>query len=211
MRSNTIQFANENIQHGFLSVLSTAKDNPILDDSVGYNIDNNVVSSFDKGWGRQVNRMGNSTCSIYGETYIEPYKDKLKELFEVGVQNLLRKMNAAMMCNELKKLFPNVFSISGETEIKKFISQLFSKSKSNKDDNEVDIEIDDLMEEESEIAPRVNWEKCLKKLVDKKPSEKPQIIYDDFISQFDDNEKLQLPSKEHVKKKISSIKAVIKR
>ena len=120
-------------------------------------------------------------------------------------------MNPAMMRNELKKLFPNVFSIPGETEIKKYISQLFSKSKSNNNDNEVDIEIDELMEDESEIAPRVNWEKCLKKLVEEKPSGKPQVIYENFISQFDDNEKLQLPSKEHVKKKISSIKAVIKR
>ena len=99
-------------------------------------------------------------------------------------------MNPAMMRNELKKLFPNVFSIPGETEIKKYISQLFSKSKSNNNDNEVDIEIDELMEDESEIAPRVNWEKCLKKLVEEKPSEKPQVIYENFISQFDDNEKL---------------------
>ena len=81
----------------------------------------------------------------------------------------------------------------------------------NNDNNEIDIEIDELMEDESEIAPRVNWEKCLRKLVEEKPSEKPKIIYDKFISQFDDNEKLQLPTKEHVKKKISSIKAVIKR
>ena len=187
VRSNAIRFANDHIQNGVLSVLSSAKDNPILDDSVGYNIDSNVVSSFNKGWGIQVNRIGTSTSSMYGETYIEPYKDKLKELFEVGLQNLSRKMNAAMMRNKLKKLFPNVISIPGKTEIKKYISQLFSKSKSNNDDNEVDIEIDELAEDESEIAPRVNWEKCLKKLVE-----------------------LQLPSKEHAKKKISSIKAVIK-
>ena len=40
-------------------------------------------------------------------------------------------MNAAMMPNELRKLYPNVFSITGETEIKKYISQSFVKSKSN--------------------------------------------------------------------------------
>ena len=49
VRSNAIRFANDHIQNGVLSVLSSAIDNPILDDSVGYNIDNNVVSSFDKG------------------------------------------------------------------------------------------------------------------------------------------------------------------
>ena len=211
VRSNAIRFANDHIQNGILSVLSSSKDNPMLDDSVGYNIDNNVVSSFDKGWGRRVNKIGSSTSSIYGETYIDPYKDKLKELFEVGVQNSSRKMNAAMMRSELKKLFPNVFSIPGETEIKKYISQLFSKSKSSNDDNGIDLEIDELIEDESEIAPRVNWEKSLRNLIEEKPSEKPQIIYDKFISLFDDNEKLQLPTKEQVKKKISSIKAVIKR
>ena len=67
------------------------------------------------------------------------------------------------------------------------------------------------MEDESDNIPRVNWEKCLKKLVEEKSTKRPQVIYDNFILQFDDNEQLQLPRKEDVKKKISSIKAVIKR
>ena len=50
MRSNAIRFANDHILSGDLSVLSSTKDNPILDDSVRYTIDNNVVSSFEKGW-----------------------------------------------------------------------------------------------------------------------------------------------------------------
>ena len=211
MRSNAIRFANNHILNGDLSVLSSTKDNPILDDSVGYNIDNNIVSTFDKGWGRRINRIGTSTSSLYGDTYIEPYKEKLKEMFQVGARNSSKKMNAAMMRNELRKLYPNIFSIPGETEIKKYISQLFVKSKTNYDDNEVDLEMDEVVEDESETIPRVNWEKCLKKLVEEKPTERPQVIYDIFILQFDDNEQLQLPRKEDVKKKISSIKAVIKR
>ena len=88
---------------------------------------------------------------------------------------------------------------------------MFVKSKSNHDYNEVDIETDEAIDDESENVQRVNWEKYLKKLVEENPSEKPQIIYDNFISNFNENEKLQLPRKEDVKKKISSIKAVIKR
>ena len=108
-------------------------------------------------------------------------------------------------------MHPNIFSIPGETKIKKYISQLFVKAKSYHDYNEVDIDIDEAMDDESENVPRVNWEKHLKKLIEEKPSKKPQIIYDTFISHFNENEKLQLPRKEDVKKKISSIKAVIKR
>ena len=68
-------------------------------------------------------------------------------MFEVGARNLSKKMNAAMMCSELRKLYPlNVFSIPGETENKKYISQLFVKSKSNHgDDTEVDLEMDEVM------------------------------------------------------------------
>ena len=69
-----------------------------------------------------------------------------------------------------------------------YISLLFVKSKSNYDDNEVDIDINEVIEDESETFQRVNWEKQLKKL-----PEKPQVIYDSFILQFDDNQKLQLP------------------
>ena len=189
------------ILSGDLSVLFSAKDNPILDDSVAYAIDDNIVSSFENGWGRRINRIGTSTSSIYGDTYIEPYKEKLKQLFEIGAQNSSKKMNAVMMRTELRKLYPDVFSIPGETEIKKYISQLFVKSKSNYDYNEVDIEIDEAMDDESENVPCVNWEKHLKKLVEEKPSEKPQIIYDTFISHLNENEKLQLPRKEDVKKR----------
>ena len=61
MRSNAIRFTNDHILSGDLSVLSSAKNNPILDNSVGYTTDNNIVSSFEKGWGRQINRIGTST------------------------------------------------------------------------------------------------------------------------------------------------------
>ena len=67
-------------------------------------------------------------------------------------------MNVIMMRNELRQLYPNVFSIPGETEIKKYISRLFVKSKSNDDDV---VDVDEVMEDESEtvLLVCVNWEK----------------------------------------------------
>ena len=213
VRSNAIRFSNDHIQNGDLSVLSSAKDNPVLDDSVGYCIDNSVLSTFDQGWGRRINKIGTSTNTLYGDTYIDPYKDKLREFFERGARNSSKKMNAAMMRTELRKLYPDVFSIPGETEIKKYISQLFMKSKSNIDDrdNEVDLILNEDIDNESEITTRVNWEKILKEMVEDNPSEKPNLIYDNFIAKFDDMQQQQLPPKKDVKKKISSLKAVVRR
>ena len=213
VRSNAIRFSNEHIQNGDLSVLSSAKDNPMLDDSVGYCIDNSLLSSFDQGWGRRINKIGTSTNTLYGDTYIGPYKDKLREFFQRGATNSSKKMNAAMMRTELRKLYPDVFSIPGETEIKKYISQLFMKSKSNIDDhdNQVDLVQNDDFENESEITPRVNWEKFLRQMVENNPSEKPNLIYDNFIAKFDDMQQQLLPPKKDVKKKISSLKAVVRR
>ena len=69
---------------------------------------------------------------MYGETYIALYKEMLKEFFDEGAKNSLKKMNAIMICEALKQKFPDTFSIPGETEIKKYIYRLFSKLESNK-------------------------------------------------------------------------------
>ena len=107
MRSNAIRYSNEHIQNGDISVLSSAKDNPELDDSVGHCIDNSVLSSFDQGWGRRINKIGTLTNTLYGDTYIDPYQDTLREFFEHGARNLSKKMNATMMCTKLRKLYPD--------------------------------------------------------------------------------------------------------
>ena len=159
----------------------------MLYDSVGYGIDNSVLSSFDQGWGRRI-KISASNNTLYGDTYITPYKDKLRDFFELDARNLSKKMNSAMMRTELCKLYPSVFSIPGETEIKTCISQLFMKSKSHNDDhdNEVDLILNKDIENESEIIPRVNWEKILKEIVEGNPSKKPNLIYDNFIATFDE-------------------------
>ena len=120
-------------------------------------------------------------------------------------------MNAAMMRTKLRKLYPDVFSIPGETEIKKYISQLFMKSKSSIDDhdNQVDLVMNEDLENESEITTRINWERILKETAENNPSEKPNLIHDNFIAKMDDMQQQRLPPKKDVKKKIPSLKAII--
>ena len=85
------------------------------------------------------------------------------------------------------------------------------KSKSNNDnhDNKVDLILNEDIENESEITPRVNWEKILKEMMEGNPCKKPNLIYYNFIATFDDMQKLQLPPKKDVEKKISLLKAVV--
>ena len=45
--------ANHHIQNDDLSSLSSTKDNPILDDSCIFNLDDEAVSQFNEGWDRQ--------------------------------------------------------------------------------------------------------------------------------------------------------------
>ncbi len=85
---------------------------------------------FKQGWGRRNNTSSETT--LYGDTYIAKYKNKLSEFFEQGRTDSSKKMNAAMMREQLQKEFPNPFSLPGETEIKKYISLLFSQSKGEK-------------------------------------------------------------------------------
>ena len=52
-------------------------------------------------------------------------------------------MNTAMMREELKKQFPDKFSIPGEIEIKQYIYLLFAKSKSSHNDADLDTTLND--------------------------------------------------------------------
>ena len=51
-RSKAIRMANYHIQNGDLLVLSSTKDNPMLDNSCSFNLDNKTVSQFNKGYDR---------------------------------------------------------------------------------------------------------------------------------------------------------------
>ncbi len=116
-----------------------------------------------------------------------------------------------MMHEALKQEFPNSFSISGETKIKNYISQLFSKSKSNKNREEDNFVLgygiiicDNVNVTRNE---RINWTKILREVVaNLPPSEKSEDIYKFFMTKFEDHERSQLPEQNVVKKKISTFK-----
>ena len=147
---------------------------------------------------------------MYGNSYIDPYKTHLKEYFDEGVRNSSRKMNAGMMREQLKTEFPNVFSLPGETEIKKYISQLFSNSKkssrgSRSDDN--DRTYNDTGDNLN------NWIQVLREIIENDITKKPEEIYKELtdIMQFRHNiSSDSLPPKLEIKKKISYMKRVVK-
>ncbi len=66
---------------------------------------------------------------MYGQTYIDTYNNILVSLFEEGNKDPSKKMNPAMMREQLRKQFPNIFSLPGETDIKKLISALAQSEK----------------------------------------------------------------------------------
>ena len=56
-------------------------------------------------------------------------KDILVSLFREGNKNSSKKMNPVMVREQLRKQFPNVFSLPGETDIKKIINALAQSEK----------------------------------------------------------------------------------
>ena len=120
-------------------------------------------------------------------------------------------MNAAQMGEALLSRYPNRFCIPSETEIKQKISSIFvtlkcstrrNKRKTN-EDNSIYVEM-------AEVA--IDWANTLEEIMSTNRTEKPEIIYNDFVMlithniPFDD-----LPSKENVKQKILYFKQKYKK
>ena len=149
---------------------------------------------------------------MYGEAYINKYKPLLKEFFDDGKRNSSKKMNAAMMKTELRKRFPNVFSIPGETEIKKYISLLFAKSKNEPhsaiDNDDVESYHDD---EPLKIPKAFNWVTAVKKLLENNPKLKPKEVYNQLLSELSEDKKAQWPDDKTVKRQISQTKQSIRK
>ena len=73
----------------------------------------------------------------YGVTYIELYRNEVKELFFRGMSESSNKLSAAMMRDELKRLHPGRYSIPGENEIRTEISKLFAATKRTPTDGQI--------------------------------------------------------------------------
>ena len=126
---------------------------------------------------------------LYGETYMEPYKDELLKMFEHGNKDSAKKMNPGKMREQLMIMFPHKFSIPSETEIKKFINSESQKLKyKSKKKNS---------SEQRGRKPKGSieqmWISSLKPIVENHISESPEAIYKRFLSSFLDDEKNHPP------------------
>ena len=197
--ARAIRFAENYISTGCLLI----KDGKMKDQSLmsgeGFELSND---DFKKGWARRLKVDG----GIYGRTYIEDYKDDIEEYFIRGKKNSSEKMNAAQIREALVSRYPNRFSIPSETEIKQEISALFARSKDskrqkrNKQDNIIFVNV-------SKAA--VDWANILDDIVVSNRAEKPEIIYELFVSFMTKTHMFpldDLPTKANVKKKIAYYK-----
>ena len=85
------------IQQGDITIASSSNGYLLLKDSDNFG---NIFGylSFQQGWSR-CNNWSEST--LYGNNNIEPYNHKLLEYFVEDKRNLSKKMNAAMIHDEL--------------------------------------------------------------------------------------------------------------
>ena len=114
---------------------------------VAANTDNNAIydmvvlqndcannETFGKGWAQRSRVNG----TLYGKKNINMYREDIKEMFMRGKRDSEKKMNPAIMLENLKHKYTNLFSLPSETEIRTEISALLYKGKTsdiNKDDD----------------------------------------------------------------------------
>ena len=69
---------------------------------------------------------------MYGETYIDMYKDDIEEMLQSGEDISSNKMNTSKMYEHLLLRNPDRFSLPGEIEIRKCTSSLAQKRRHEK-------------------------------------------------------------------------------
>ena len=107
-----------------------------------------------------------------------------------------------MMRDQLQKDYPNTFSLPGETAIKQHISSLFATSKkADKDKND-----NNERDTTGNTSKNEEWKCVVNDLVNENPSEKPENIYEKFLTEMTEVRGMDardLPSKKQVKSKIT--------
>ena len=82
------------------------------------------MQPFENGWAKRKIRD-----HTYGHSYLHLYENKLIQMYQEGVRNNSAKMSAGKRREKLLSMYPNRFSIPGETEIKQFIGKLTQTNK----------------------------------------------------------------------------------
>ena len=84
--------------------MSETSSNPLHELSQNYKPTEDKI--FNSSWAR---RLGHR--KMYGETYINIYKDGIEEMFQSGEAISSKKMNASKMCEHLMLRYPDRFSL----------------------------------------------------------------------------------------------------
>ena len=182
VRSCAIRVANNSIQQGNLRITSAYVDDPLLQDSASFSCSDEAFH-WEQGWGRRYNNL---ESTLYGQNYIDKYKDILVSLFEEGNKDSSKKMNPAMMREQLKKQFPNVFSLPGETDIKKLINALTQNEKKGTRSKERNDNTDNMMVFGNMAdSQSKKWKHILKRVVRENHGSKPECIYREFTNEIE--------------------------
>ena len=160
------------------------------------------IKPFENGWAKR-----NSHGRTYGVSYLHLYESDLMEMYQKGVRKNSSKMSAGKMRENLLNMYPRRFSIPCETEIKQYIGKLTQTNKAK-----------DLLKEKSTRGRKAgnakrSWYSSLNELINKNPSEKPEIIFRLLIEKLGNNLPDDLPTtaeNEPDKKKIKSTIAILK-
>ena len=75
--------------------------------------DSVIHETFRKGWAQRSRVNG----TLYGKRNINNYKQDISEMFMLGKRDSEKKMNLAIMLENLKQKYTNLFSLPSETEI----------------------------------------------------------------------------------------------
>ena len=123
-----------------------------------------------------------------------------------------------MMRQQLQQENPNIFSLPGETEIKKHISKLFSQQKAGKskvvDEQNSDPENHDEDNDSAVSMNEIEWKHILRRITMQHIERKPDFIYKEFLRVMSGEEgctEAELPEKKKIKGKISYIKTSLKK
>ena len=152
-----------------------------------------------QGWARRDGR------GAYGATYLDEYRPLIEQYYLVGKRNSSQKMSPSIMREKLQALYPNRFSLPGETEIRSMISALIQNEKKKPSTKTREAAVPDYVAQIiSDLLTPPNGN----------PDAKPAQLYDE-IWNIVENKFGSIPSdfpeKDKIKSKISSMKSAAKK
>ena len=172
---------------------------------------------FTPGWARRPPHG-----SMYGNSYIENYKNDLIEMFDVGKQQSNLKMAPGKMYDILVAKYPFSFDIPSETEIKTFINLMFQNAKYAEKKNKRNNDSDNRQSTKESRGRKKGtietqeWVGILETVVEADKKGKPSELYNKLMEVLGSDPKawpIDLPLKdentphvEKIKEKISYLK-----